>query len=530
LQRIAGWAVIRGTRFASTPRRYSATADESHVKKLLRITGARIAQLDEPPVVLDSTDLWIADGRIAALLPVGASAPMDGPVETLSFRNALVMPGMINSHSHSASSLQRGCICGAPLDLFVLDAIARRAPKPMRQIRIAVLLQATEMLRNGVTGTVDHFRHAGLPTVEAVSAAFSAYQEVGMRAAIAPMYEDRRYIDSLPINQSNLPPDVQERWRASQPPAPEDYFAMMDEVAIDWRRRDRVQLLLGVDGPQRCTPRLLEMTGDFAARHGIGLHTHVLEAKTQALVAPTDHDGSFVAYLDRFGLVGPKSSLAHFVWCTARDVELAADRGVNVVNNPVSNLLLGSGLQPTARLLEAGVNVALGSDGSSGNPTSLFEQAKFAMLLSRISQPDCDRWITAPRALRMATANGGAVLGEPGILGVIKVGALADLAVIDLGRPVHRPLGDIWNHLVMYETGESVDTVLVGGDVVLRHGRCTKVNEDDLFAEAEELALADRTANEPFLAKLRAERDLFQALIVQALRQEIPIDRFAHLD
>jgi 5-methylthioadenosine/S-adenosylhomocysteine deaminase len=499
-------------------------------KKLLRITGARIAQLDEPASVLDNTDLWITDGRILALLPAGAPAPTQGPVETLAFGNALVIPGLINSHSHSASSLLRGCVGGAPLDLFVLDAQARRAPKPMRQIRVAVLLQATEMLRRGVTATVDHFRHAGLPTVEAVSAVFSAYQEVGLRAAVAPMYEDKRYIDSLPIDQAALPSDMRERWLASRPPAPKEYFAMMEEVATEWRRRDRLQLLLGVDGPQRCTPDLLELTGDFAARHGIGLHTHMLEAKTQALVAPSEHERSFVAYLDRFGLIGPKSSLAHFVWCTARDIEVAAARRVNIVNNPVSNLLLGSGLQPTVRLLEAGINVALGSDGSSGSAISLFEQAKFSMLLSRISQTDCDRWLTAPQALRMATANGAAVLGEPGALGVIHVGAHADLAIIDLSKPAYRPLGDIWNHLVMYETGENVDTVLVGGEIVYRNGRCSKVDEEELLAEAEELAAADRAANEPFLAKAHAERPVFQSLILDALRRQTSLERFARLD
>ena len=152
------------------------------------------------------------------------------------------------------------------------------------------------------------------------------------------------------------------------------------------------------------------------------------------------------------------------------------------------------------------------------------------MLLSRISEPDCERWITAPRALRMATANGGAVLGEPGTLGVIKVGAHADLVVIDLNNRAYRPLGDIWNHLVMYETGEGVDTVLVGGEVVVRNGRCTKVNEEDVLAEAEELAGADRAANAPFLAKARAERGVFQALILKALQKSIQIDRFAHLD
>jgi 5-methylthioadenosine/S-adenosylhomocysteine deaminase len=499
-------------------------------EKLLKITGARIAQLEEPASIIANTDLWIADGRILALLPSGTPAPAEGEVETLSFGNAVVIPGLINSHSHSASCIQRGCIAGSPLDLFVLDALTRRAPKPMRQVRAAVLLQATEMLRRGVTGVVDHFRHAGLPTVEAVTQVFSAYQEVGLRAAIAPMYEDRRHVDSLPIDQSQLPADIRERWLASRPPAPESYFAMMEEVAVEWRRRDRLQLLLGVDGPQRCSPHLLAMTGEFAARHDIGLHTHVLESKTQAMVAPADHRQSFVAYLDRYGLINPKSSLAHFVWCTDRDIELAAERGVNIVNNPVSNLLLGSGLQPTVRLLEAGVNVALGSDGAGGNSISLFEQAKFAMLLSRVSQPDCERWITAPQALRLATRNGGAVLGELGSLGVIKVGAHADLAVVDLNRPVHRPLGDVWNHLVMYETGDNVDTVLVGGEIVVRNGRCTRVNNDDVLAEAEELAVADRRANEPHLSNARAERAVLQSLITKALQQQIPLERFARLN
>jgi cytosine/adenosine deaminase-related metal-dependent hydrolase len=193
-------------------------------------------------------------------------------------------------------------------------------------------------------------------------------------------------------------------------------------------------------------------------------------------------------------------------------------------------LLLGSGLQPTVRLLEAGVNVALGSDGSGGNAISLFEQAKFSMLLSRISQTDCERWITAPTALRMATAHGGCVMGEAGMLGVIRPGARADLTIIDLDKPTYRPLGDIWNHLVMYETGENVDTVLVGGEVVLRHGRCTKINEEDLLSEAAELAGMDRRLNAPFLATARDERRFFRPLLLSALERPIAINRFAKLD
>jgi 5-methylthioadenosine/S-adenosylhomocysteine deaminase len=129
----------------------------------------------------------------------------------------------------------------------------------------------------------------------------------------------------------------------------------------------------------------------------------------------------------------------------------------------------------------------------------------------------------------MAASHGGAVLGEPGKLGVIRVGAHADLAVIDLTKPTYRPLGDIWNHLVMYETGASVDTVLVAGEIVVRNGRCTRLNEDDLMAEADDLSAHDHSANAASLAATRTERAAFQPLIHEALRRPTAVDRFAHL-
>jgi 5-methylthioadenosine/S-adenosylhomocysteine deaminase len=497
--------------------------------KPLCLTGATLAPMTAGAELVDGTDLWIDDGRIKALLPAGAPPPVGGPFETLALRDALVLPGLVNSHSHSYASLLRGTVAGAPLDLFVMEAMGRRAKRSARQVQVAVLLQSVEMLKNGVTGVVDHFRYGAVPTVESINAAFEAYHQAGVRAAIAPMFEDRLYLESMPIDPARLPPEVRARWAAMRLTSPNDYFAMMEEIVAEWHGGERTQVLLGIDGPQRCTPALLEKGGDFAARHGIGLHTHLLEAKTQVLMEMRQNEGSFVAYLDRFGLIGPKSSLAHFVWGNERDIELAAERGVNVVQNPVSNLVLGSGIQPTARLLREGINVALGCDSASCGPLSVFDQAKTSMLLSRISEPDCDRWLTAPQALRMATAHGGAVLGEPGMLGVIREGARADLTIIDLTHPNYRPRGDLWNHLAMYETGAGVDTVLVGGEIVLRHRKPTRVNEADLLAEADELAAQDAESNAGFLAVVHGERPAFQPLITEAIRRPADVSRFAEL-
>ena len=492
---------------------------------LLCITGATIVTLADDGPPLKHTDLWVADGRIAALLPAGSPQPVDGPVETIAVSNALVLPGFVNAHSHSASALLRGTNPGLPVDLYCLETALRSAPKTTGQIRICVLLQAVEMLKRGITTVVDHFRHGAVPSLEAIAEVFSAYSESGMRVALAPMFDDKPYVDSLPFARSRLPGAAQAQWLRVSSPRADDYFAVMEDAVAHWRSNDRFSLLLGIEAPPRGTVRQLELAGDFVARHGVGLHTHLLESKTQALLADA-YGGSLVAYLDRFGLIGPKSSLAHFVWCNTRDVELSAERRVNIVHNPVSNLLFGSGLQPTARLIASGINVALGSDGAGGNHISLFEQAKFAMLLSRISEPDYERWIGPAQALQMAARNGGAAIGEPGNIGVIRVGAHADLMIIDMSSQTYCPLGDIFTHLVMYENGTGVDTVMVGGRVVVRHGRCTWIDEAALLAEAREMA----GSAIPRRLDQDDQRALVYPLILEALQRPLDIDRFAHLD
>jgi cytosine/adenosine deaminase-related metal-dependent hydrolase len=189
---------------------------------LIHITGARIAPLDGDIAILEDTDLWIERHTIVALLPTGAPPPKQGTIETIRFDNAVILPGAINAHSHSASALQRGRVPGAPLDLFVLEAMARRAPKPPRQIQVAILAQAAESLRHGITGVVDHFRHGAVPSIEAISTAIEAYAQSGMRVALAPMFEDRLYLDSLPLDQSRLPPQVRARWQAMNLPKAAD--------------------------------------------------------------------------------------------------------------------------------------------------------------------------------------------------------------------------------------------------------------------------------------------------------------------
>ena len=369
-----------------------------------------------------------------------------------------------------------------------------------------------------------------LPTVGGIGTVLQAYRDIGIRAAVAPMYEDRNYLDSLPIDAGALPKELRERLSASKRPPPEGYFEMMEALVPRWRGVDgRIDLLLGVDGPQRCTPHLLEMAGDFAKRHRMGLHTHLLEAKTQHLLAPAEYGGSFVRYLDRFGLINERSSLAHFVWCTEDDIALAAERRVNVVHNPVSNLVLGSGIAPVSKLLRDGVNVALGTDGQGGSPASILEQAKFASLLSRVCDTDPARWVDPRAAFRMATEGGAGVMGLAGEAGAIAPGMRADLALIDVSGPGWRPRGELYHQLVQFESGANVRTVLVEGEVVVREGRCVKINEADVIAEAAALTTQNMNANEASLAAVEQDAPHLLKLLLGAIQRPAERNRFADL-
>lgn len=448
-------------------------------------------------------------------------------VEIIDATGLLALPRLIDAHTHSYTALLADTVPGAPLDLFVLEAMARRAPRSQRMVYISALVHGLQQLKRGVTGLVDHVRHGALTSVQAIDACLQAYRDLGLRATVAPMYEDRSYIESLPIQGSKLPAAVLARWADLRKPPPEAYFDLMD-AALHWRGHSgRLDLMLGVDGSQRCSPKLLEMAGRYAQKHAMGLHTHPLETKTQLMMAP--RGGSLVQVLDRYGLEHVRSSLVHFVWCTQHDMALAAERGVNVVHNPLSNLHLGSGLQPTRQLLDLDVNVALGTDNESGHGASLLEQARLMAVLSRIRGEPETRWIHSAQALHAATAAGARVLGLPSGSGTLTPGALDDITLVDTTGIDWIASRDPTNHLVMSEHGSNVKHVLVHGKVVLKNRVACHVDETSLMAEAAELAAADDHANAPWLAITARERAAFATLIEQAVAKRLHIERHARL-
>jgi cytosine/adenosine deaminase-related metal-dependent hydrolase len=266
----------------------------------------------------------------------------------------------------------------------------------------------------------------------------------------------------------------------------DDVLAPAASFVRRWQGRCAlVQPYLCPSSLPRCSVELFEASVDAARALGCGLQTHLLSARSQVEVGTRRYGGSTVDFLDRVGALEPWASFAHAIWLSDEEVRTFADHAAVAVHNPVSNLKLGAGIAPVPALLAAGATVAIGSDGASSNDTqNMFETLKMSALVHRVAGPPAT-WPSAADALRMCWRGGAAVLREP--VGRIAAGHRADLVVLAEHRFAPGPAPQLANQLVYAELGASVDTVVVGGKIVVRHGRMVSIDEDALWAEAREV-------------------------------------------
>ena len=498
--------------------------------KLIRIRGGRVLTCDADDTIFDPGEVWIEDRRVTAVGPEGATKPPGTaePVRTIETPGRIVMPGLINAHCHSYTSLLKGTTDGVPLDIYMLYVIAAGAGRTAREVAVSTLIDSIAMIRTGTTAIIDHFSHRPAVTEEALDAVAGAFAESGLRAAIAPMFADLPYLDTVPLDKGLLPQDVIDAYARRPSLDPKLYFEVMEWALGRFSLPDgRIKLLLGVDGPQRYSPQLLEMTGDFQRRHRLGLHTHMLETKTQAVMA----DGAgFVRRLIDLGILDDLSSLVHFIWCTEDDIASAREAGVTIVNSPRSNLRSSAGICPVLKLRRAGLPMALGTDGSNSCVPNMFELTRLACLLARVTEAEFEEWLSARDVFEMALTGGARAMGRPGELGVITAGALADVIVLNPESHLYRPMGDVWSHLAYYENGSGVETVIIDGEVVLEDGRILTLDEDAILAEAEEIVARHRGLRQNAEAEVARLYPAFHDMVVSTLSRQDPLDRLIRFE
>lgn len=431
----------------------------------------------------------------------------------------LIHPGLVNAHTHSWEMLFRGTSERLPLELWSLISYPPLGvpPVPERLVHLRTMLAAIESLLGGTTSLLDDVGELPLQSRGSLRQVMDAYAEAGIRATCTGVTADVPLVDRLPFAEQVFDAETLGRSRAALPAdraAVDEYLAFSAEaVAYTEQFAGRIRYAMGPSAPHRVTDDLLVAAHRFAEEQRIVLHLHLLETKLQASLAAERWGTSAVQHLADLGVLSGNVTLAHGIWLTAEDRELLAAAGATVVHNPLSNLKLGSGRLAWRELHDAGVSLALGSDGASSNDTlNMLEVIKAAALIHTADEPDYDRWPSTDEVLRAATTGGAAALGQEGRIGRLVPGAKADLVVLDLTRSTaFTPLNSAARQLVYAENGSSIAQVWVDGRLIVEDGRCTLIDQDALLDEFRQQAaryLADFDAagrrTDPYKAAVEA--------------------------
>jgi 5-methylthioadenosine/S-adenosylhomocysteine deaminase len=472
-------------------------------------------------------DILVEEDRISE---IGPGLEAEG-AHLLDGRRRLAIPGLVNSHFHSNQNFLRGRYPGRPLESLMLyaypfDAALAATPEV---VYLRTLVVAIEALRNGVTCLLDDCIELPGQDHEQLGAVFRAYEDAGIRASCSGHVINKQFEDTLPYARDFLPDELLEVFRAASPPSTEEYLEFATEAVRRFHgRAGRLRYVIAPSGPQRCSDDLLAAAAEFADRHDTAYHMHVLETKVQMITGRELYGKSLVSHLHDIGALSRRLTMAHAIWITDEDIELMASADCSVAHNPVCNLRIGSGIAPLRKLLNAGVNVGLGTDEIDCNDTGrIFDVMKAAGLIHTISEPDYDQWPTAGEVLHAATIGGARSVCLDHEVGSLEPGKKADVTLLNLDSWPFVPLGDPSVNLVYAENGSSVTDVLVNGEIVVRDGAVTRLDEAQVMAEVKERTPEILAGRDRWEAVARRHEPHMKALYMHCMAQETGLNRLA---
>ena len=493
----------------------------------LVIRGALVIRsADAPP--LERADLRLRAGRI---VEIGRGLRGRESDRVIDAADAIVIPGLVNAHCHTYETFNRGCVPAAPMEIWALygHPVVGNRPRTPDEVYWRTLVPCLEMLRNGVTTVVDDISLYFDFRDELVEAIMQAYRDAGIRAWVSVKLMDRPLLATLPVDRARVPRSIlRELGRVRIP----DRRALMSWTQRIMRREDRLggiaRLIPNPSAPQRCTDALLRSIHRLAVERDFPFVIHVQETRVQAVQGPRRYGTSMIGHLHRLGVLSERTSIMHGIWLDDDDVARIAGAGASVVHNPASNLKLGSGLASVARLLRAGVNVALGCDGTSSNDgQSILEAMKLAALVHHITEPDYRRWLTPSDVFRMATSGGARAALWGTAIGAIASGRRADLVLLDRRTPAFSPLNDPIAQLVYAESGHAVRMVIVDGRIVVEEGRPITADLGKACDRLQEIGERLRGERARTFAIARRLEPRWRAMIAEAHDTPLPMERLA---
>lgn len=419
-----------------------------------RINARWLIPIEPANTVLDHQALLIQGDRIAAIVPQHEADHRYRARETIDLPHHVAMPGLINMHGHAAMSLFRGLADDLPLMTWLNDHIWPAEGQFVSADFIAdgTSLAIAEMLRTGTTTFSDMYF---FPEVSATVA-----HDVGIRAQIC-----------FPLM------DMPTMWGSG----PDEYLAKGEALIRQWQGDPWIMPAIGPHAPYTVSDepltRAIQLSRDLDAR--IQLHLH--ETAFEVADAVEKSGKRPLNRMADLGLLTASTQCVHMTQISDSDLDTLTNTGVHIIHCPESNLKLASGLCPIETLSQAGLNVAIGTDGAaSNNNLDLFGELNTAALLAKVVTGDAAA-LSAHRALAMATINGARALGREHELGSLEAGKLADVIAIDLSDPFIQPVYDPASHLVYSNHGRQVSHSWIGGVPQVQEGRLTRVDVPDLM-------------------------------------------------
>jgi len=434
----------------------------------LVITGGTVVTVDGARHVFNPGAIAIDGADILAVGPAADIAARYRGAEQINASGSVVIPGLINTHTHAPMVMYRGLADDLPLQdwltKYIFPAEAKTVSREM--VRVGTQLAAVEMIQSGTTAYADMYYFE-----EEIARATKA---AGLRGVLGQTLIDFPVADAKTFDEGLA--------RAE---------AFIKEFAAD----DLIVPAVAPHAPYTVSGDHLKAARALATKYSVPYIIHLAETKTEVSDMQKAHGGMTpVAYLDSLGALGPRTLAAHVVWATPEDIAILKARQVAVSHNPESNMKLASGVAPVPALLAAGVTVGLGTDGAaSNNDLDMFEAMRMAAFLHKVQSTD-PQVIPAATALEMATINGAKALGLETKIGSLEAGKKADVVVVSMSSARQTPLYDPISHLVYATRGDDVRTVVVNGKVLMRDRRLTTLNEAAVIAAARKLAESVRAA------------------------------------
>lgn len=380
------------------------------------------------------------------------------PEVTIDGRNKLAIPGLINAHTHSYMSLLRNCADDVPFTTWLFDTILPMEDQLTGEdCYWGSMLGIMEMLRTGTTCFSDMYMF--------INETSRAVEETGIRACLARgLVGDG--VDEGGFRRIREAREEIEYWKT--------------------KNNDRIHFLVAPHAPYSCNDKYLTQVIEFAKEYELGIHIHLAEGRNEIKEIAEKYHCTPMELMEKLGVFDLPTIAAHCVHLTEQDMEIMAKKRVSVATCPVSNLKLGNGFAPIARLMEHGVNICMGTDGAASNNTlNMFKELQFVSLIHKGKEEKADV-VAASDGLRFATANGAKALGLEKV-GKLEVGYKADVTILDIDKPQFYPRNNLISALAYSANGDEVTTVIVDGKILMENGEYKTLDEERIKFETDRI-------------------------------------------